>query len=178
MADIKIMSEKLANMIAAGEVVLRPSSVVKELMENAIDAKASAIEVHIKDFGMNEITVIDDGIGMNLENAKRAFLRHATSKLYSEHELSRIQTLGFRGEALASIQSVSKVILKTRQKNTDGVYVTYEGGHFIESGYASLNVGTIVTVTDLLYNVPASFKYTNQRWRKETQLSTFLIVWH
>lgn len=159
MADIKIMSEKLANMIAAGEVVLRPSSVVKELMENAIDAKASAIEVHIKDFGMNDITVIDDGIGMNLENAKRAFLRHATSKLYSEHELSRIQTLGFRGEALASIQSVSKVILKTRQKNTDGVYVTYEGGHFIQSGYASLNVGTIVTVTDLFYNVPARFKY-------------------
>ncbi|MCK9235918.1 MAG: DNA mismatch repair endonuclease MutL, partial [Acholeplasmataceae bacterium] len=114
MTKILKMDERLANMIAAGEVVERPSSIVKELVENAIDADANVIRIEIFDVGMTKIQVTDNGSGMNLEDALLAFERHATSKIKTEYDLSRIHTLGFRGEALAAIQAVAKVTLKTK----------------------------------------------------------------
>ncbi len=156
---IRQMDERLANMIAAGEVVDRPASIVKELVENSIDAHATSITVEVFDMGMSQIKVTDNGVGMDQEDAHLAFHRHATSKIKDEFDLSHIQTLGFRGEALAAIASVSKVTLKTRQEDHDGCLVYVEGGHFIKDGLATLNRGTIVEVNDLFYNTPARFKY-------------------
>lgn len=159
MSIIKQMDSKLANMIAAGEVVDRPASVIKELVENSIDAKASIISIEIKDMGMKSMMVTDNGLGMDFKDAHQAFDRHATSKIMEESDLGHISTLGFRGEALAAISSVSKVTLKTRQEHAEGIFVVYHGGHFIQDGSASLNKGTIVLVEDLFYNTPARFKY-------------------
>ena len=159
MSIIKQVDSRLANMIAAGEVVDRPASVIKELVENSIDAKASIISIDVKDMGMKSMMVTDNGIGMDFLDAHKAFDRHATSKITEESDLSHIGTLGFRGEALAAISSVSKVTLKTRQEQADGIFVVYHGGHFMHDGSASLNRGTIVLVEDLFYNTPARFKY-------------------
>lgn len=159
MSFIKILDPKLANMIAAGEVVDRPASVVKELIENSIDAKASSIKVEIFDMGMTSIVVTDDGIGMDLEDCHLAFQRHATSKIRQETDLSHIYTLGFRGEALAAISSVSKVSLCSRQQDALGYEVVYHGGHLIEEKSASMNVGTKISISELFYNTPARFKY-------------------
>jgi DNA mismatch repair protein MutL len=159
MSIIKVLDPKLANMIAAGEVVDRPASVIKELIENAIDAKSTAISVEVFDMGMQKMVVTDDGIGMDKEDAHLAFMRHATSKIKEEIDLSHIHTLGFRGEALAAISSVSKITLKTRQKDHDGIEVIYHGGHFISESSTSMNVGTSIVVEDLFYNTPARFKY-------------------
>lgn len=159
MPKIIKMNQKLANMIAAGEVVNRPASVLKELIENAIDAKATKIDIEINDMGMSKMTVTDNGTGMDSKDAHMAFLRHATSKITTENDLVHIQTLGFRGEALAAIASVSKVTLMTRQKDQSGFQVTYHGGNLISEGPASLNEGTSITVSDLFYNTPARFKY-------------------
>lgn len=149
MSTIHIMKPTLANMIAAGEVVDRPASVIKELIENAIDAKSSTIKVEVFDMGMKEIIVTDNGSGMDLEDAKLAFLRHATSKISEEEDLNHILSLGFRGEALAAIASVSKVTLKTRREDADGVFVVYEGGQLISEGLAATNIGTSISVKDL-----------------------------
>jgi len=159
MSIIQQMNSKLANMIAAGEVVDRPASVVKELVENSIDAKASIITVEVMDMGMKSIIITDNGVGMDFLDAHLAFDRHATSKIMNESDLGHIMTLGFRGEALAAIASVSKVILKTRQKDQEGIEVTYHGGVFVKDGTSTLNQGTIVEVYDLFYNTPARFKY-------------------
>jgi DNA mismatch repair protein MutL len=159
MSIIKLMDPKLANMIAAGEVVDRPASVLKELIENSIDAGSTEISVEVTDMGMKQMIVTDNGSGMDFLDAHLAFDRHATSKIKDESDLSHINTLGFRGEALAAIASVSKVTLKTRQENSEGIYVTYHGGHFIGDGSATLNRGTVVEVSDLFYNTPARFKY-------------------
>lgn len=159
MPVIRQMDSRLANMIAAGEVVDRPASVIKELIENAIDAKSTQISVEVFDMGMSKMTVTDNGVGMDKIDAHMAFSRHATSKIKDEYDLSHIKTLGFRGEALAAIASVSKVTLKTRQEDQDGFMVVYEGGHFITDGVATLNKGTSVEVKDLFYNTPARFKY-------------------
>lgn len=159
MPVIRQMDSRLANMIAAGEVVDRPASVIKELIENAIDAKATHISVEVFDMGMSLMTVTDNGVGMDHVDAHMAFSRHATSKIKDEYDLSHIKTLGFRGEALAAIASVAKVTLKTRQEDSDGFMVIYEGGHFIKDGTATLNKGTRVEVKDLFYNTPARFKY-------------------
>ena len=164
------MDERLANMIAAGEVVDRPASIVKELVENSIDANASSVTVEIFDMGMSLIRVIDNGIGMDHEDARRAFYRHATSKIKDEMDLGHIHTLGFRGEALAAISSVSKVTLKTRQEQHDGWMVYVEGGHFINEGLATLNRGTIVEVKDLFYNTPARFKYIKSETAEKTTI--------
>ena len=160
MASIKVMSDLLANKIAAGEVVEKILSVVKELVENSIDAKSDEIIVELKESGLREIKVIDNGIGMDREDAKNAFLRHATSKLYDEDDLFNICSLGFRGEALPSIASVSEVELKTCYKDSEvGTYIHIKGGEFKEVEDSAFRVGTSIKVTNLFYNTPARLKH-------------------
>lgn len=170
MSVIKQMDEKLANMIAAGEVVERPASVVKELVENSIDANATVIEIELINNGLKEIKVIDNGFGLNEEDAKLAFFRHATSKISNEYDLSHIKTLGFRGEALAAILSVSKITLKSRQKNNNGHFVTYENSNLIDNGMATLNEGTEIIVRDLFYNTPARLKYLKSEYSERAAI--------
>ena len=158
MSKIQVMSENLANKIAAGEVVERISSVVKELVENSIDAKSKCINIDLVDAGTKSIRVTDDGIGMDKEDASMCFLRHATSKLLKEDDLFFINTLGFRGEALPSIASVSKVDLKTSQGNVGTHLVIHGGVEVTNEPYAS-RTGTILEVSDLFYNTPARLKY-------------------
>ena len=158
MPIIKVMSEILANKIAAGEVVERCSSVVKELVENSIDAGSTEIKVDLLDSGITEIKVTDNGVGMDEEDAKTAFQRHATSKLLDENDLYRINTLGFRGEALPSIASVSKVELVT-SKGVLGTRVKINGGNFESIERAEARRGTSIAVRNLFYNTPARLKH-------------------
>ena len=158
MSKIKIMSEDLANKIAAGEVVEKCVSIVKELVENSVDASSSEIKIELKEAGLKEIKVTDNGIGMDYEDAKNAFLRHATSKLYSDDDLFSIKTLGFRGEALPSIAAVSEVVLKTCQDEI-GTMVHIKGGKIIEISNSEARVGTSITVSNLFYNTPARLKH-------------------
>lgn len=159
MGIIQSLSEQLANRIAAGEVVERPASVVKELVENAIDAGATQIEVDLKEAGIQRIQVRDNGHGFFEEDAPLAFLRHATSKIRDEHDLFRIRTLGFRGEALASIASVSHVTLKSKREGEEGFEMTLAGGEFVSSVPKAANRGTDITVSQLFFNTPARLKY-------------------
>lgn len=159
MAQIKILSESLANQIAAGEVVERPASVVKELVENAIDAGSTHIKVEIEEGGLQKIVVIDNGSGMAAADAKRAFERHATSKLYTNDELFRIRTLGFRGEALPSIASVSELTMETAEEGQAGTYIYLKGGEIIETKSAPSRRGTTIKVEQLFYNTPARLKH-------------------
>lgn len=158
MSKIQVMSDNLANKIAAGEVVERISSVVKELVENSIDAKSKTIIVDLVDSGTKSIRVTDDGIGMDETDALLCFQRHATSKLLKEDDLFFINTLGFRGEALPSIASVSKVDLKTSQGNV-GTHIVINGGVLITNENGDSRCGTIIEVSDLFYNTPARLKY-------------------
>lgn len=158
MSKIRIMSELLSNKIAAGEVVEKVVSIVKELVENSVDAKSSYIKVDLKEAGLREIVVTDDGIGMEREDALLAFQRHATSKLYTDDDLFSINSLGFRGEALPSIASVSEVILKTCQ-NEVGTLVHIKGGKIIENKASEARTGTQITVSNLFYNTPARLKH-------------------
>lgn len=158
MSKIQVMNEDLANKIAAGEVVERCLNVVKELVENSIDAKSSKIRVSLKDSGILEITVADDGLGMDEDDAVLAFSRHATSKLKSLNDLFHIASLGFRGEALPSIASVSKVELRT-STNDVGTYLYLEGGQLIKKERYPLEKGTTITVKNLFYNTPVRLKY-------------------
>ncbi len=159
MGIINILPGEISNKIAAGEVVERPASVVKELVENSIDAGASTITVDIAKGGSTYIRVTDNGKGMNAEDAKICFLRHATSKIKSEEDLDAIYTLGFRGEALSSIGAVARVSLYTRQKEGDGVCVKCAGGEILSSDEAGLQRGTAVIVEDLFFNTPARAKF-------------------
>ncbi len=153
---IRIMPESLANKIAAGEVVQRPASVVKELVENALDAGARHITVILKDAGKTLVQVVDDGCGMSPADARLCFQRHATSKIRTIEDLERIRTLGFRGEALASIAAVARVELKTkRAQDAAGYRVQIEGGHLIAAEPCATANGTSVAVRNLFYNVPA-----------------------
>ncbi len=158
MSKIKVMDEVLANKIAAGEVVEKTMNVVKELVENSIDAKSSEITIKLVDSGVKEIEVSDNGIGMDREDAVMAFSRHATSKLKNLDDLFYIESLGFRGEALPSIASVSNVCLKTSNGET-GTLVTLEGGENIKVSSCDLQEGTTITVSDLFYNTPVRLKY-------------------
>ncbi len=157
---IKLLDASVANKIAAGEVVERPASIVKELVENSIDAGASNITVEIKDGGISFIRITDNGIGMEEEDVKNAFLRHATSKISVAEDLNDIVTLGFRGEALPSISAVSRVSLSTRTKNSDeGTQIELTGGvieRFFPCGCAE---GTTIIVEDLFFNTPARRKF-------------------
>lgn len=158
MSKIKIMSENLANKIAAGEVVEKCASVVKELVENSIDAKSTNIKVNLTNGGLAEIKVIDDGIGMESEDALLSFQRHATSKLTREDDLFFINTLGFRGEALPSIASVSEIDLITCASDI-GTHIHIKGGTLEINEPSSSNIGTTISVSNLFYNTPARLKY-------------------
>lgn len=152
------MSENLANKIAAGEVVEKCASVVKELVENAIDAGSTHIKVNLEDGGIKKIEVIDDGSGMDRDDARLAFARHATSKIYKDDDLYFIETLGFRGEALASIASVSEVNMLTCSGEV-GTHVHIKGGLMDLVEDAQARIGTTITITNLFYNTPARLKY-------------------
>lgn len=160
MNKIKKLPSILINKIAAGEVVERPASVVKELLENSLDAGASFVEVLIKQGGKSEIMVRDNGEGMTKEDAKLVIERHATSKIDSEEDLNRINTFGFRGEALSSIAAVSKFKLQTRTKDAlEGTEINIEGGEIKQIKTCSHPKGTTITITDLFYNTPARKKF-------------------
>ncbi|GIU82887.1 MAG: DNA mismatch repair endonuclease MutL [Acidobacteria bacterium] len=160
MNKIKILPEILASQIAAGEVVERPASVIKELIENSLDAGAKRIRVEIEAGGRRLMRVSDDGCGMSRDDAINCFERHATSKISTLEDLSRIQTLGFRGEALASIASVARVELVTKtEEDTAATKVSIEGGRLIDVHQAARPVGTTVTVKDLFFNTPARRKF-------------------
>ncbi len=160
MPSIKILPDNLINKIAAGEVVERPASVVKELLENAIDAGATEIAVHVEQSGKRLIRVTDNGSGMSREDARTAFERHATSKIASEADLETIRTMGFRGEALSSIASVAQVTLVTAQKGAgSGTIVEIEGGTIRNIADAAAPQGTSFEVNHLFYNTPARLKF-------------------
>ena len=173
MSVIKVMDELLSNKIAAGEVVERCSSVVKELVENSIDAEATEIKIELKEAGTKEIRVIDNGKGMDREDAVRCFERHATSKIKTEEDLYRINTLGFRGEALPSIASVSKVELQTCS-NDIGTTVKIEGGKIISVENGISRKGTIIKVSDLFYNTPARLKHMKSLYTELASITEFV----
>ena len=157
--EIRQLPEALSNKIAAGEVVERPASVVKELIENSIDAKSKWIRVDLQEAGLASIKVSDDGMGMDEANVKRAFLRHATSKIRYDSDLFHIKSLGFRGEALASISSVSKLTIKTSTGDQAGTSLYLEGGEIKSVTRTDARKGTEIKVEQLFYNTPARLKY-------------------
>jgi DNA mismatch repair protein MutL len=160
MSRIRILAENVANKIAAGEVVERPASVVKELLENALDADSTAVRVEVEAGGRRLIRVTDNGSGMSHDDALLAFERHATSKLRTAEDLISISTLGFRGEALPSIAAVSRLVLETRAADEEqGTRVEFAGGKLISVKPAGLPAGTSVTIGDLFYCVPARRKF-------------------
>ena len=160
MPKIIQLSTHVANLIAAGEVVERPASVAKELLENAVDAGASKVTIEIRDGGMTFLRVTDNGCGMNAEDAKTAFLRHATSKLRTAEDLAAIATCGFRGEALAAIASVSRIDLLTKTPSSiEGVSLRLEAGKIIEESEAGCPDGTTIIIRDLFFNTPARMKF-------------------
>lgn len=159
MPVINILAPHVADMIAAGEVVERPASVVKELVENAFDAGAKNICVEIKDGGATFIRVTDDGCGMAPEDAGIAFLRHATSKLKDEKGLEAIGTMGFRGEALAAISAVSHIELRTRKQGCDGTVMSLSAGDILDMSACGCPIGTVMTVRDIFFNTPARLKF-------------------
>ncbi len=160
MGRIRVLSDNVANKIAAGEVVERPSSVVKELLENSLDAGSTRIRVDIENGGRRLIRITDDGCGMLRDDALLAFERHATSKLHDVKDLLSIATLGFRGEALPSIASVSRLLLETRtEEEATGSRVEIAGGKMLSVEEIASTRGTVITVRDLFFNVPARKKF-------------------
>src|SRR5271167_434035 len=160
MSRIRILPETVANKIAAGEVVERPASVVKELLENTLDAGARSIRIETESGGKRLIRVIDDGCGMNHDDALLAFERHATSKLRTADDLLSIATLGFRGEALPSIAAISRLLLETRTPEEEqGTRIEFAGGKLISVKPAGIPAGTSISVADIFYSVPARRKF-------------------
>lgn len=173
MSKIKVMDEILANKIAAGEVIEKCVSIVKELVENSIDAKSSNIRVDLINSGVTEIKVTDDGVGMDHDDAVLAFQRHATSKLKSEDDLFKISSLGFRGEALPSIASVSEVSLKT-STGDKGTYILIKGGKIITNESCEARCGTEIIVRKLFYNTPARLKHLSSLYSELANISDFI----
>jgi DNA mismatch repair protein MutL len=173
MSRIKLMDELLANKIAAGEVVERYSSVVKELVENSIDANATEIKIDLKEVGTTSIKVTDNGIGMDMEDDVMSFNRHATSKLKEEADLFHIETLGFRGEALASIASVSYVTLKTSD-GISGTIVKIAGGKVLSVSESDLKKGTSIEVENLFYNTPARLKHMKSYYTELASITEYV----
>jgi DNA mismatch repair protein MutL len=160
MGRIRILPDQVANQIAAGDVVERPASVVKELLENSLDAGSTDLRVEVEAGGRRLIRIVDDGCGMLRDDALLAFERHATSKLRNVKDLLSISTLGFRGEALPSIASVSRLLLETRSmEEATGTRIEISGGKMLRCEEAALGGGTAITVRDLFHNVPARRKF-------------------
>ena len=171
---IRILPESLANQIAAGEVVQRPASVLKELVENSIDAGAARVEIDLESGGAARVQVVDDGHGMSEDDALLCLERHATSKIATDWDLGRIATLGFRGEALPSIAAVSKMTITTRRpEDALGTEVRIEGGKLLRVTEMGAAPGARVEVRSLFYNVPARRKFLK---KKETELARCLEV--
>ena len=176
MSFVHVLDDNTINKIAAGEVVERPASVIKELVENAIDAKADRIEVEIMAGGTSFMRVSDNGIGMSREDAEKAILRHATSKIVQVDDLQAIATLGFRGEALPSIASVSRFTLQTRQAGAElGTEIKITGGKTTEIGAAGCNLGTTIRVEDLFFNTPARKKFLKTNNTESGRINEFII---
>ena len=173
MSKIRVMDEILANKIAAGEVVERCASVVKELVENSIDANSREIKIELKEAGTSLIKVTDDGTGMDKEDAVVAFSRHATSKIMDESDLYNINTLGFRGEALASIASVSNVLLKTSTGEV-GTLVNIKGGKLIKVENTDARKGTVIEVSELFYNTPARLKHMKSLYTELASITDYV----
>lgn len=173
MSKIRVMDEILANKIAAGEVVERCASVVKELVENSIDADSHEIKIELKEAGTSLIKVTDDGTGMDKDDAVVAFSRHATSKIKDESDLYNISTLGFRGEALASIASVSNVLLKTSQGEV-GTLVNIKGGKLIKVEKTDARKGTVIEVSELFYNTPARLKHMKSLYTELASITDYV----
>ncbi len=173
MSKIRVMDEILANKIAAGEVVERCASVVKELVENSIDANSKEIKIELKEAGTSLIKVTDDGTGMDKEDAVVAFSRHATSKIMDESDLYNINTLGFRGEALASIASVSNVLLKTSTGEV-GTLVNIKGGKLIKVENTDARKGTVIEVSELFYNTPARLKHMKSLYTELASITDYV----
>ena len=174
MGKINILSAELSNKIAAGEVVERPSSVVKELVENSIDAGSTNIKVIIKEFGIQQIRIIDNGSGITNDDLARAFLRHATSKISVDYDLFHIETLGFRGEALASISSVSRVVIKSCAGEAQGKMLVLEGGKVVSEEYYAPIKGTDLSVENLFYNTPARLKYLRNPHTEQANITNII----
>lgn len=174
MGKINILSAELSNKIAAGEVVERPSSVVKELVENSIDAGSTNIKIIIKEFGIQQIRIIDNGSGISNDDLARAFLRHATSKISADYDLFHIETLGFRGEALASISSVSKVTIKSCAGEAQGKMLVLEGGKIVSEEYYAPIKGTDLSVENLFYNTPARLKYLRNPHTEQANITNII----
>ena len=173
MSKIKVMDEILANKIAAGEVVEKTMNVVKELVENAIDAESDEIKIELIDSGVKEVKVPDNGIGMDRDDATLAFSRHATSKLKNLDDLFNIESLGFRGEALPSIASVSNIELKTSNGKI-GTYLTLSGGKNMHVEESDLQQGTTITVKDLFYNTPVRLKYLKNLYVELANITEYI----
>ncbi|MDD4809004.1 MAG: DNA mismatch repair endonuclease MutL [Bacilli bacterium] len=173
MSNIKIMDDLLANKIAAGEVVERCSSVVKELVENSIDAGSTEIKIELLEAGTKSIKVTDNGKGMEEEDALLAFSRHATSKIMDEDDLYNINTLGFRGEALPSIASVSDIVLKTSTGEVGNI-IRYKGGKLVSNEKGDSRQGTVMTVNDLFYNTPARLKYLKSLYTELANITDYI----
>ncbi|MBI5053279.1 MAG: DNA mismatch repair endonuclease MutL, partial [Chloroflexi bacterium] len=172
---IRLLSEDIASQIAAGEVVERPASVVKELIENALDAQAKTINVDIEGGGRNLIRVSDDGVGIPANEVELAFARHATSKITSADDLFSVQTLGFRGEALASIASVSRTNMITRAQNeNDGTQIKFEGATLLNKNVIGAPQGTVITVENLFFNVPARLKFLKSEVSERGHISNLI----
>src|SRR5439155_12975995 len=161
MNRIRLLPEQVANQIAAGEVIERPASVIKELVENSLDANSARIRVEIQAGGRSLMRVIDDGFGMSRDDALLSLERHATSKIQRAEDLAAIQTMGFRGEALPSIASVSRFTLTTRERESaspEGTQIIISGGKILEVKTAGCATGAIVEVRQLFFNLPARRK--------------------
>lgn len=175
MSKINILQSEIANKIAAGEVIANPASVIKELLENAIDAQSTIIIIEITKGGKEYILIKDNGIGIPNEDALLAFKRHATSKIKTMEDLGEISTLGFRGEALASIAAVSKIDIKTREKSSsNGVHIKLHGGNLIQNNLVGCSVGTTIKVEDLFYNTPARYKYLKKVSTESGNISSII----
>lgn len=174
MKTIELLSENLANKIAAGEVVERPLSVVKELVENSIDAQSTRIHIHLKNHGMDEIRVEDNGIGIASDELEIALKRHATSKIKSEADLFSIHTMGFRGEALPSIASVSKVRLASAREGLEGAAVYSNGGILEKHQVEAVQRGTDITVAHLFYNTPARLKHIQNIYLESARIKDYI----
>src|SRR3954451_7111410 len=179
MNRIRLLSEQVANQIAAGEVVERPASVVKELVENSLDAEARRITIEIRAGGRSLIRVTDDGVGMSRDDALLCLERHATSKIQRAEDLHSIATMGFRGEALPSIASVSRFTLTTRERENDspeGTQVIINGGKIVEVKAAGSAPGTTLEVRQLFFNLPARRKFLRTEETEAAHIQHYLIL--